>query len=357
MRTSPIVISSAQRALRGQRHRSRLPIVASRGNGPAARRGGEGGANRSDVRLLWGNRPQCSRLSWRSGVSCSLGAAVAGRSCCRLNQSASADGRVVLGAEVTATFASEDPGFFNYTDYEYSALAQLPLRRWPAKLRASRWLQVLGELRVDHGTHVEPVRAVCAHPALARAPLRHSGRAAFPPTFGAFSRGTYGTGNLLIGTPLAYQYLTSLRPDALPATDRRSAADARPRLAVELPARGRPPRTAACRSSTAFAGTPACRCTASTAWSSGPARSRPARCRTRVSATTTTAARSRGACVLGRIAGAGARRFGGARRVRSIASSKARCRPTAAASSDAVQQRARRRCRVFGGPLPRARPR
>jgi hypothetical protein len=38
-----------------------------------------------------------------------------------------------------------------------------------------------------------------------------------PPTFGAFGRGTYGTANMLIGTPLAYQYLTSLRPDALPA--------------------------------------------------------------------------------------------------------------------------------------------
>ena len=37
-----------------------------------------------------------------------------------------------------------------------------------------------------------------------------------PATFGAFSRNTYGTDNLLIGTPLAYQYLTSLRPDSLP---------------------------------------------------------------------------------------------------------------------------------------------
>jgi hypothetical protein len=39
-----------------------------------------------------------------------------------------------------------------------------------------------------------------------------------PPVFGAFGRGSYGMANLLIGTPLAYQYLTSLRPDALPAT-------------------------------------------------------------------------------------------------------------------------------------------
>jgi hypothetical protein len=41
-----------------------------------------------------------------------------------------------------------------------------------------------------------------------------------PPTFGAFARRPYATGaaNPVIGYPLAYQYLTSLRADALPAT-------------------------------------------------------------------------------------------------------------------------------------------
>jgi hypothetical protein len=38
-----------------------------------------------------------------------------------------------------------------------------------------------------------------------------------PPTFGAFSRRAYANDNFLIGYPLAYQYLTSLRADALPA--------------------------------------------------------------------------------------------------------------------------------------------
>ena len=38
-----------------------------------------------------------------------------------------------------------------------------------------------------------------------------------PPTFGAFGRRTYAADNPLIGYPLAYQYLTSLRPDSLPA--------------------------------------------------------------------------------------------------------------------------------------------
>ena len=39
-----------------------------------------------------------------------------------------------------------------------------------------------------------------------------------PPTFGAFARREYGAGNPLIGYPLAYQYLTAVRPDALPAS-------------------------------------------------------------------------------------------------------------------------------------------
>ena len=63
----------------------------------------------------------------------------------------------------------------------------------------------------------QPLRALRARQAVA---LTHgfdiqAGRV--PPTFGAFARRHYPYDNLLIGYPLAYQYLTSLRPDALPA--------------------------------------------------------------------------------------------------------------------------------------------
>jgi hypothetical protein len=127
-----------------------------------------------------------------------------------------ADGRVVVGAEVSATVASDDPGFFNYTESEYGALRNLRIGIG-AELRASRWLQLLGELRVDHWTHVEPFALYARiRPWPARRFDIQAGR--IPPTFGAFGRYAYGAGNLLIGTPLAYQYLTSLRPDALPAT-------------------------------------------------------------------------------------------------------------------------------------------
>ena len=126
------------------------------------------------------------------------------------------DGRVVFGADVTATFASEDPGFFNYTDYEYSALRNLRIGV-SAEVRASSRLQFLGEVRLDHGNRLQPFALFARiRPWPARRFDIQVGR--IPPTFGAFGRSAYGTANILIGTPLAYQYLTSLRPDALPRT-------------------------------------------------------------------------------------------------------------------------------------------
>jgi hypothetical protein len=125
------------------------------------------------------------------------------------------DGRMVIGAEVSATLSNEDPGFFNYTDYEYSALRNFRFGV-TAQVRATRRLQFLGEIRVDHGDRLQPF---ALYARIRPWPERNFdiqvGR--IPPTFGAFARGTYGTSNMLIGTPLAYQYLTSLRPDALPS--------------------------------------------------------------------------------------------------------------------------------------------
>jgi hypothetical protein len=127
-----------------------------------------------------------------------------------------ANGRLVLGAEVTATVASADPGFFNYTDYEYSALRNVRFGV-SAEVRASQRLQFLGELRVDHAERVLPYALYArVTPWAGRRFEIRAGRV--PHTFGAFGRNAYGAGNLVIGTPLAYQYLTSLRADALPAT-------------------------------------------------------------------------------------------------------------------------------------------
>lgn len=125
-------------------------------------------------------------------------------------------GHLVLGAEATATFAPKDPGFFNYTSYEFSALRNVRLGV-SAEVRANDRVQVLGEVRLDQGRLLEVYGLfVRVRPFARRRFDLQAGR--IPPTFGAMSKTSYGTGNMLIGQPLAYQYLTSIRPDALPAT-------------------------------------------------------------------------------------------------------------------------------------------
>ena len=125
-------------------------------------------------------------------------------------------GHVVLGAEVTGTFAPDDPGFFNYTSYEFSALRNFRLGV-STEIRATDRVQVLGEVRFDQGRVLEAYGLyVRVRPWPQRRFDIQAGR--IPPTFGAMTRSSYGSSNLLIGQPLAYQYLTSIRPDAMPAT-------------------------------------------------------------------------------------------------------------------------------------------
>jgi hypothetical protein len=127
-----------------------------------------------------------------------------------------AGGHIVFGAEVSATFAPEDPGFFNYTSYEFSALRNFRLAV-STEIRANDHVQVLGEVRFDQGRMLEAYGLfVRLRPWPSRRFDIQAGR--IPPTFGAMSRTAYGSSNMLIGQPLAYQYLTSIRPDALPAT-------------------------------------------------------------------------------------------------------------------------------------------
>jgi hypothetical protein len=125
-------------------------------------------------------------------------------------------GHVVFGAEVTATFAPEDPGFFNYTSYEFSALRTVRLGV-STEIRASDRIQILSEVRLDQGRRLEAYGLfVRVRPWPSRRFALQAGR--IPPTFGAMTRTSYGSNNLLIGQPLAYQYLTSIRPDALPSS-------------------------------------------------------------------------------------------------------------------------------------------
>lgn len=126
-----------------------------------------------------------------------------------------ADGRVTIGGDVSASYGTLDPGFFNYTDYEHSALRMLRVNV-SATVKANEHFALLGDLQTENLGNVRPYALYLRiRPWATRAFDIQVGRV--PPTFGAFGRRTYVSDNPLIGYPLGYQYLTSLRADALPA--------------------------------------------------------------------------------------------------------------------------------------------
>jgi hypothetical protein len=131
---------------------------------------------------------------------------------------AGARAQVTASGEISATFGSrDDSAFFNYTDYEHNALRMFRVSLAGMWQPGSR-VAFLGELRSEDAQRVIPYALYArVRPLAGRAFFVQAGR--IPPVFGAFGRRTYGSdANALIGYPLAYQYLTSLRPDAIPAS-------------------------------------------------------------------------------------------------------------------------------------------
>jgi hypothetical protein len=130
-----------------------------------------------------------------------------------------ANGKVVIGAEASLSLTPQDDtegAWFNYTDYEHSALRLFRVAL-TADVRLTDRVSVLTEIRSENGDAVKPYALyVRVRPWRDRSIDIQAGR--IPPTFGAFARREYGAGNPLIGYPLAYQYLTPVRPDALPAS-------------------------------------------------------------------------------------------------------------------------------------------
>lgn len=122
-----------------------------------------------------------------------------------------------VGGEVTVVVGGrEDTGFFNNTDYDINATRMARVRLF-GEWHLTRALSVVGELRSENGTHlITPSAYVRWRPRESGRLVIQAGR--IPPVFGAFPRRPYGRDNLTLGVPLAYQYLTSLRPDALPLT-------------------------------------------------------------------------------------------------------------------------------------------
>jgi hypothetical protein len=124
-------------------------------------------------------------------------------------------GRVVVGGDAAVSVAPEDTGFFNFSDYEHSTLREFRAGL-SASIRAGDHISILGELRTENFERVTPFALyVRIRPWRDRRFDIQAGR--IPPTFGAFTRQAYGHDNPLIGYPLAYQYLTSLRTDSVPA--------------------------------------------------------------------------------------------------------------------------------------------
>jgi hypothetical protein len=124
-------------------------------------------------------------------------------------------GRIVIGGDVAVAVAPADNGFFNYSSYEHTTLRQLRLGL-SGIVRVTERVSVLGEMRSENLDHVAPFALYARiRPFAARRFDIQAGL--IPPTFGAYSRRTYSSDNPLIGTPLAYQYLTSLRADSIPA--------------------------------------------------------------------------------------------------------------------------------------------
>jgi hypothetical protein len=127
-----------------------------------------------------------------------------------------ADGRVVVSGDVSAGSGSDDGGFFNYTDYEHSALRIFRIDV-SAAVKAGAHFTLLGQIRSENVDSVRPYALYLRiRPWTTRDFDIQVGRV--PPTFGAFARRTYANDNPLIGYPLAYQYNTTLRPDAIPAS-------------------------------------------------------------------------------------------------------------------------------------------
>ena len=124
--------------------------------------------------------------------------------------------RLRVGGELSITFAPDDPHYFNYTDYEQNAL-RLVLATAAATYTLTDWLDAVGEVRAENVDRalLSALYARVRPPGVAGLTLA-AGRV--PPVFGAFARTRYGSGNPLVSKPLAYQYLSTLRSDAVPAT-------------------------------------------------------------------------------------------------------------------------------------------
>lgn len=132
------------------------------------------------------------------------------------------DGRLTVSGDVSAAFSTSDHGtYFNYGDYQYDTMRLVRLGA-AASLRLGPRVTAGADVRAEGETEGGPWRVYPVSLFLRVRPFAASSFAVaagiVQPAFGAFMQRRYGVDNLLIGYPLAYQYTTGVRADALPAT-------------------------------------------------------------------------------------------------------------------------------------------
>ncbi len=125
------------------------------------------------------------------------------------------DGRISFGGELSGTLSPEDYGYFNYSNY---ATDQLRLLRADLGLevRLAPFASLLAELRSDN---LSTPRVYALYLRVTPKPGRPFDLQAglVPPVFGTYPRRRYAYYNPLPSVPLVYQYLTTLRYDAVPS--------------------------------------------------------------------------------------------------------------------------------------------
>jgi hypothetical protein len=112
------------------------------------------------------------------------------------------------------TVGPEDRHYFNFTDYYQNAL-RLTVASTNVAFTLTPWLDLVGEVRVENTDRVRMSAAYArVRPRAGGGLTLVAGRV--PPVFGLFANTRYGSDNPLVSRPLAYQYLSTLRYDALP---------------------------------------------------------------------------------------------------------------------------------------------
>lgn len=123
-------------------------------------------------------------------------------------------GRLRLGGEVSGSIAPEDEGFFNYTDYETNTLRLFRIDVL-AEAQLHSKAALLFDARMDN---LQSPRVYALYLRLRPWSSRDFDvqLGLVPTVFGSFPRRRYAFDNPLPSLPLVYQYLTTIREDALP---------------------------------------------------------------------------------------------------------------------------------------------